>query len=204
VLYIPEWWPHEAKTGLAHSLHVTLRVFPLRWLDLLLSTASSDPELSRALPRYGTARGDQLASGLGALLDSSALRGSLEQHAGLFAENHCGPAADEGSQFHRMIDTVRIRPDSWLLRNTGNACHLSREDSVVVLRFAGGVIRAPLAFEVVFECIARSSQLRVADLPDTDRAYDKVTLRDRSSNAVYTAAMTPSPITMAPRPRGAA
>src|SRR5262249_37541399 len=34
VLYIPEWWPHEARANSTYSLHVTVRLFPLRWVDL--------------------------------------------------------------------------------------------------------------------------------------------------------------------------
>lgn len=173
-LYIPEWWPHEAKAGPSYSLHVTLRVFPLRWTDYLQQVASRDQSLSAPLPRYAMARADQLAFGLAARLDSAELRSSLQDQAALFTQLHPAPDPTQAGEFHGMVNVARIGPDTWLVRASDAACHLFDESDRVGLRFPGGSMRAPRQFRAVFEHLATSDRFRVSDLPTTDPAYDKL------------------------------
>ncbi len=51
LLYIPRGWGHEAATERTHSLHVTVGVEVLTWLDLLHELAMTEASLRRALPQ---------------------------------------------------------------------------------------------------------------------------------------------------------
>ena len=61
VLYVPRGWLHEAQAGPAPSLHLTLGVRVVRWVDLVVdavaAAAAADVELRRALPAAHLADG---------------------------------------------------------------------------------------------------------------------------------------------------
>ncbi|MGH3669234.1 MAG: JmjC domain-containing protein [Pseudonocardiaceae bacterium] len=176
VLYIPEWWVHEARTSDSHSLHVTLRIFPLRWGDVLRELCAEVPILGDPIPRHGAGDPHGLAEGLVSLLRSSGFRSPLPKLIGGIARNCSEPKTvlpDDG--LRRLIEADRIELETWLTRPAGVPCHVEEDGTSVCIDFPGGLIRGPAKLGEVFEYVASAVTMRACDLPSVaGSSYDKL------------------------------
>lgn len=166
VLYIPEWWVHEARTSDCHSLHVTLRVFPLRWGDLLRELCAETPALADPIPRHLTESPRELTESLVRVLESAEFRDPLAASVSKVARRHVVPAnalPDDG--FGQLLEMNCIGQGTWLTRSAGVSCHVFKEDTDVCIKFPGGVIRGPAVLREAFEYVASAERFRVCDLP---------------------------------------
>lgn len=164
VLYMPEWWPHEAHATHSHSLHLTLRVFPLRWVDLVLALGPEHPALARTVP--AGAEVAELAGPLLELLASQAFVGPL---AGLLGDLDRARAVPQRplprDGLRQLLGLDRIQEDTPLVRCEGVTCAVFTVGDEVSLVFPGGVIQGPALIRPVFEHLARAVSLRARDLP---------------------------------------
>ncbi len=166
VLYMPEWWPHEARASSSHSLHVTLRVFPLRWVDLVLELCSDNPALSGAVPPGLTARPEDLSGPLVSVIRSKEFLESLTSRLGVVARRRAIPRSllpEDG--LRQALGVDEIHPDTLLVRTEGTACAVCDAGGDSVIEFSGGGIRGPAIIRPVFEYVARVMALRPRDLP---------------------------------------
>jgi hypothetical protein len=177
VLYVPELWAHEAQAQDRHSMHVTLRVFSLRWSDVLLAMVGRHPGLTAPVPRHLLADPAALAESLTALLDSDILRAPLARLAAEVARERGVPQRvlpDDG--LRQVIIGADLDIDTVLERRAGAACRVHVEDGRVALAFPGGAVRAPAVMEEVFRFVAATPRLRPRDLPAIagNARYDRV------------------------------
>lgn len=177
LLYIPEAWPHEAKTSRSHSLHVTLRVFSLRWVDVMLELCNEHPGLIGAVPRHAVGAPQGLATHLADVLGSPRFQQPLAGLLARVARRHVVPETvlpDDG--FRQVLDLGRIELDTLLERRAGVSCHVFDDGDAVCIGFPGGVVRGPALIRNVFEYVARVPVLRPSDLPAlANRAkYDRL------------------------------
>lgn len=164
VLYMPEWWPHEARTSADHSLHVTLRVFPLRWRDLLADICSGHPALARPIGPGET--GGDLAAALTNLLGSVEFLAPLPGMIEAFAARRGVPeSALAGDGLRQILLLDRIVADTRLERPAGMTCSVFVADSHACIAFPGGVIRGPAVMRDLFDFVASVTDLRPCDLP---------------------------------------
>jgi len=177
VLYIPEWWVHAARASDEGSLHVTLRMFPLRWVDLLGAAVPAVAALEEPVPADPARHVDNLAAGLLRVLERTDVRDALGVAARAFAERTSVPDTalpDDGLGSALAVRT--LGPTSWLVRSAGVACAITRHDDMVEVGFPGGNVSGPAALEPVFRHLATAVRLRPVDLPDADGDYDRVGL----------------------------
>lgn len=177
VLYMPEWWPHEAHTSSASSLHVTLRVFPLRWRDLIVELCGHHPGLARAVPREGSDAGVLV----GLLRDQLLTEAFLEPLPALVAElrrRHAVPKTALPSDGLRQATSLaRIDADTLLRRDPSEPCTVSSTGDEACVSFPGGVIRGPAIVREVFQFVAEAKTLRTRDLPPIAAGdYDRVAI----------------------------
>ncbi|WP_242909923.1 cupin domain-containing protein [Actinomadura terrae] len=163
VLYVPEYCGHAARTEEAHSLHVTLRLFPLRWRDVLDEVVGALPALNAFVPAARTHDPAALATGLAELLRSPDVGAALP---GLLA----GLAARRTERRAVLPDGGLGGPDgidenTWLVRARGADCHVTSGDDAATIHFPGGAVRGPIGVLAAFEHIAKARVLRAADLP---------------------------------------
>lgn len=181
VLYMPEWWPHQAKAGNQHSLHVTLRIFPLRWLDLMIDLCRDYPGLATALPAWSPCDPQALSSRLMNTLHSAAFGQWAPSRLGEFSQRHAVPDTalpDDG--FRQVLELDRIDENTRLVAAAGATCAVFQTADESCVRFPGGTIRGPAAFRPVFEFVAGTVELRPADLPVLpDVVYDRVEVARR-------------------------
>lgn len=178
VAYIPEWWPHEARTGGAESLHVTLRLFPLRWRDLVLDLFADHPTLASALPTDSFEDPRELLTALLGLLDSPRFRQTVPALLNRWASARRSLASrsvlpDDG--FRQIVGLNHIGLDTPLVRCAGVTCQLSDTDEGVSIEFPGGHVRGPAALRQVFAYLTRVTELRPQDLPAMPESeYDRL------------------------------
>lgn len=77
VLYVPAGWVHEARTSGSASMHVTVRIFPMRWRDLIARALEGVGPLDAALDPWEH-KGD-VAGSARSMIDSDAFRSALER-----------------------------------------------------------------------------------------------------------------------------
>ncbi|MFI8766496.1 JmjC domain-containing protein [Streptomyces sp. NPDC053792] len=166
VLYVPEYRGHAARTGAVSSLHLTVRLFPLRWRDVLDEVVAALPGLNAPVPHARTADPDALAAGLTDLLGSpdvgTALPGLL---GGLSARRTARRAvlADGGLVEHGSLEG--IDENTWLARARGTDCQVAADDVSATIHFPGGAVRGPIGVLAAFEYVAGARVLRAVDLP---------------------------------------
>ena len=176
VMYMPEWWPHEAQAVSSHSLHVTLRMFPLRWVDLALELCADHPALAGTVPRTVPNEPAAIFEPLLDLIASSDFRRELPTLLEKSTRRHSVPKSvlpDDG--FRQILGLDLIELNTPLVRSAGATCRLFETGGEVCLEFPGGVIRGPASIKQVFAYVATIPHLRPQDLPAVaDLAYDKL------------------------------
>jgi hypothetical protein len=175
VLYMPEWWPHEARSTDTHSLHVTIRIFPMRWSDLL-QQLSSTRSLARSVPRAAAATSGALAA---------ALRDVLNE-PGLLDEFSVPPPpkqpASRTGLFREVLTLHQLTLDTLLRRTDGLACEAREQSGSAELSYPGGAIRGPSEFLPVFQFVARTERFYPREFPDIAAHYDRLELAQRIVN----------------------
>lgn len=176
VLYMPEWWPHEARASSAHSLHITLRIFPLRWVDVILEICADHSALSDALPRSLVDNPPALLECSLDLLTSRSFRAKLPDLLQNISRRHSLPRTalpDDG--LRQVLEVNRIELNTCLERSAGTSCQVFEAGGEVCIGFAGGVIRGPASVKAVFEYVASVTELRPLDLPSIEGVtYDRL------------------------------
>jgi hypothetical protein len=178
VLYIPEWWPHEARACSRHSFHVTIRIFPLRWIDLMLELCVVHPALSEALPREATTNPQQISEALNGLLGSKPFVDRLPKLLDEIVRCKTVPrTALPADGFRQALALQQIELDTLLVRSAGTTCVIFATDGEVRLQFPGGSMRGPAALHKVFDYVVRTTSFRPRDLPAvTGHTYDRLTV----------------------------
>jgi hypothetical protein len=176
VLYIPEWWVHAARASAQGSLHATLRLFPLRWVDVLAKVVPEVAALEEPVPS-DCHHDPDLAKGLLRVLERTDVQAAVDAAARAFGRRTSIPDTalpDDG--LGSVLAAKSLKPMSWLVRSAGVVCAVTRRDDMVELGFPGGSLSGPAALEPVFWHLTSAVRLRPADLPDADGDYDRVEL----------------------------
>ncbi|MDV9187863.1 cupin domain-containing protein [Streptomyces sp. SR27] len=168
VLYVPEYRGHAARTGTASSLHLTIRLFPLRWRDVLDEVVAGLPGLDAPVPHARTADADALAAGLADLLGSPGIRTALPGMLGGLSARRAARRtvlADGGLGERGGLEGIDEK--TWLVRARGTDCRVSADDVSATIHFPGGAVRGPIGVLAAFEHVAGARVLRAVDLPGT-------------------------------------
>ncbi|HSA53713.1 MAG TPA: cupin domain-containing protein [Yinghuangia sp.] len=166
VLYVPEYRGHAARTETVRSLHVTIRLFPLRWRDVLGEILTALPSMNAPVPGARAVDSDALAVELADLLSSPEVRTALPGLLGRLAARRTvrqAVLADGGLGEHG--GPKEIDKDTWLVRARGADCHVTTDGGFATIRFPGGAVRGPIGVLPAFEHVAKTRVLRAVDLP---------------------------------------
>jgi hypothetical protein len=177
VLYVPEWWVHSARASDPGSLHVTLRIFPLRWVDLLTAASGRVPALEQSLPFNPGSSADEVAATLTEVLDEPTTRHRLTTAAQDLLRRPSLPETslpDDG--LAGELAAGRLQATSWLVKASGTTCWVSLDEDSTTITFPGGSVCGPAELDPVFRHIAAASRLRPMDLPAADGDYDRTGL----------------------------
>lgn len=174
VLYMPEWWPHEARAAAAHSLHVTIRIFPLRWVDLLQHLSATTASLAAAIPAATVMTPGGLAAELGRMLRDPALLDGVAMPAVAGSATWSRPGV-----LREVLRGQALTLDTHLVRADGVRCEVHEHGDYAALNYPGGTIRGPCAFLPVFRFIAATDGLSPSELPCIALDYDRLEVARR-------------------------
>lgn len=179
VLYMPDWWPHEAMAADQHSLHVTIRLFPLRWSDLVQALVDRIDTLAALVP-IGTdpaTAAKMLCQQLGAADTQQALTDLLPRS---WSEISASPVQERTSAALReSVAAAQLELTTPLVRVGHLSCEVRQTDDAAVLSFGGITVRGPLPFGPVFQFVAGHPRLRPCDFPAIEADYDRLDVARR-------------------------
>jgi Cupin superfamily protein len=162
-LYLPRGWLHEALTSAEDSLHLTVGVGVITWLDVLreaLSECGDDLELRRSVPADGVG-GPELAERLAARLGAERVQELVRDR--LVGTRR--PVLDG------QLDAMRALPElsgasAVARRETVIADLLELEDGRSALAFEGRRVLFPAHAREELEALVQADgPVRLADLP---------------------------------------
>lgn len=183
ILYLPRGFIHEAVRTSVPSMHLTIGIHPLRWLDMLEAAvrvvAERDVRFRRAAPSLAADEksADKVEHEFASLLDLVHDRKVL-----LEAMGRCRASGNP---------TLRISPDPHFsaieqARSLSGATEVARrlgwrtrviQDNIRVrIQFGVRSLSAPLSVAPAFEFISEHEQFRVDDLPEGLSEQSKVVL----------------------------
>lgn len=191
LLYLPRGFVHEARTSDEASLHLTLGIHVLTWLDALSvalgQAANRDERFRRALPvgfaNESGATGDKFKEQFDALLEAFAasadMNNALEETAASFitsreaADDERRQAKPDGARAGRDDDAGastgdaarHINPDTMMRRREGLLCRLVWQGGMAGLSSARGVLWMPADFAAGLRFVARHIEFRAGDIP---------------------------------------
>lgn len=186
LLYIPRGCVHEARTAAIPSMHLTVGINVVRWLDLMIaalkSVAEHDLRYRKALPPgYVTElRSDAVSDAIRALSEG------LSEHVDMAdllsrVRAQSPPQIDlrDEHRFAEMDKSLGIGPRSAVRRRSGSRCVLTTSADHVTLHFRGKQVDGSREFGPAFEFIAKSQRFVVSDLPKRLSIRRKVALVKR-------------------------
>lgn len=168
VLYIPRGFVHAARATSEASLHLSVGVNIIRWIDLLTAAVKSmrsDPRLRQALPPGFLNGGAEAMRGtfdqlLTMLPDQTSLDHAL---AGLAEELVVQKPAPPGSDDLDPSD-AEIGPDTILSRRAGVICRVLEGADYVVIQYSGGKMLGPPKIRQAVRHVAAQRRFPVRDL----------------------------------------
>lgn len=174
LLYVPRGMPHCAVAQDATSLHLTIAVTPLYWIDLLKAAveqaAVRAPLLRRALPVGFVEHAEALAAmrrEFPAVLRAFQEALSFDEAADVLTRNRVRlQGYPQDGHFVHLNALGSLGPDSQLERREGVLCTVLRGgDESSILCFGARQLRGPARFRQAFEFIRDTDRFRVAEIP---------------------------------------
>jgi hypothetical protein len=173
LLYLPRGHIHEAHTSESASLHLTVGVNVLRWLDLLqlaLSrAAAADVRFRRSLPvglLCADASPPSLRDKFHEAIQHFAKNADLEGAVGAMAEAFVGGMAALPGDYFAAEDLDGIDLDAVLEKARGVLCRVIQRSDKVTLLAPGARIDGPANLGPAMRYIAQAQRFTPAELPD--------------------------------------
>jgi len=184
-LYVPRGFPHRAYSGDTASLHITLGIHTMLWIDLVIAAAT-------AAARHNTAFREALPVGFlrkGVLGESAQNR--LRRLFAVLAEEPEMPAGlvelGKGvvhaqtmlrdNHFEVLCGIENLNADSLLRKRVGTVSFLEKTETEVRLHFAHKLVKMPAKVLGALEFILAAGVFAVRDIPGLDEASQLVLAR---------------------------
>ncbi|WP_367393035.1 cupin domain-containing protein [Lewinella sp. LCG006] len=176
-MYLPRGVPHEAYTTNNSSLHLTIGVFPLQWMDLLIKAINlqshRDVNLRKALPLgyLNNADGvEEMNDRLQNILDQT-LKSIQGMNFRYFHESYrnefMNKLAPLGNGHFSQLDKLELLSLSTVLRKrSGMVCSVQVLGSACRILYNRNVIKGPATLAPAMQFVADiKHSFRVSDLP---------------------------------------
>jgi hypothetical protein len=165
VLYMPEWWPHEAYASDAHSMHITFRVFPLRWADIITEVSTAYSGLSDSVPCCPIVEANHLVDSLINKLTSPSFVKLLRNMLNEKLEGNRRYKKLHVNGFQQILESDNVKFDTFLLKQEDTICELIEMENEVGIKFSNGMIRGAVCLKGLFEYVISKHRMRACDLP---------------------------------------
>jgi hypothetical protein len=170
VMYIPRGHPHQARSGVDGSLHITLSVHPVTWADHIAQLAERLPELRQAITplRRPEALHEKFVNIISQLATIDPVPTAREQLAHSISSQW--PLATS-----RLVEAncdPNIESDTELIRCV--LCVALSDGARSSLHYPGDVAYLDEVMFPVFAFVESNERFRVEDLPSIPFEYDRV------------------------------
>ncbi|MGA9768414.1 MAG: cupin domain-containing protein [Blastocatellia bacterium] len=181
VLYLPRGYIHAARTTGARSLHLTIGVNVVTWIDLFsaaVSAARNDKRFRRALPPGFLDNADGLHEGFSELLAALPQYLSLDDGLGRLAEKLIVQSPPPpGNDLLR--EEVELEIDTVLVRRRGVICRALEGPGYAGIQYSGGKILGPEKIAPALRYIARHRSFAVRAIAGDLTEREKLVLARR-------------------------
>ena len=185
LMYLPRGFVHHANTADVFSLHVTIGVYPVQWVDLLTEALKAlsleDERLRRALPPGFMDRLDLLPAlqeqcrGLAAHFARYA---SAEDGVARLTEQFVSemtPLPD--GHFRQLEEREAIGPETWVATRPGLKCRVQVRGQGATIQFPGMAISGPSCILSSLQFVARTdTPFTARQLPGEQSLEGKIAL----------------------------
>lgn len=177
VLYVPRGMPHCAVAKEATSLHLTISITPLYWMDFLKAAVEQATvyatELRRALPGgfvEQPAAVEAMRREFADVLRAFQENLSFDATVDLLTRNRVRTQGyPQDGHFSQLNALESLNLDSELERREGILCAVHHfEDKFSNIRFGTRHVRGPARLRQAFEFIRESERFRVSEIPGLD------------------------------------
>lgn len=184
LLYIPRGFYHKAITSDMCSLHLTVSLHPVYWVDFVKRSVemlcADHAELREALPvDFGTdcqVRQDMAATFetlLQLVREKAVFSSTLESFV---KQEMASCSFPPDGHFAALARMSSLGLGSSVERRTGLSCLAERKDGGALLRFGPNRLQGPAALLPAFEFIRDRRRFQVAELPSTLSESSKLVL----------------------------
>jgi ribosomal protein L16 Arg81 hydroxylase len=182
--YMPRGYYHQAVSADELSLHLTITVHPLYWLDLLKRAlelaAIEEPSLRQALPAgfvLDPQAQQAMALTFGEMLGTFSKKVSFEKSLCSLVEEYVDSRRfPADGHFAALATLPEVSENSMVERRRGLACRVEVLGEKVMIRFGPNSVQGPGIIQSAFEFIRDQRRFRVADLPGELSAKSKEVL----------------------------
>lgn len=181
VLYLPRGYAHVPRTTSAASLHLTVGVNVVTWIDLFaaaISAARDDNRFRMALPpSFLNGATDMREQFLGLLRDLPAhldMDGALNRLAEQLIVGTPPPPGDEYPALE-----VELKIETVLARRRGVICRALEGPGYAVIQYSGGKIIGPEKIGAALRFVTQNCAFSIRDLPDGLSEQEKFVLMRR-------------------------
>lgn len=186
VLYIPRGFIHEGAAEDEASMHLTIGIHVLRWIDVveagLRELAVEDVRFRRTAPALdmGEKQLDAIGRELSALLKSVPGRDAAARAmARLRDRQHRAYPDSPDPQFKAIEQARSLSGGTEVMQRLGLRTRVVRDEARVRIEFGTRSVSAPLSVAPALDFISTHPRFRVQDLPESLSGESKIVLARR-------------------------
>jgi ribosomal protein L16 Arg81 hydroxylase len=177
VLFIPRGHYHEAVTETVPSLHVTLDIFPVTWMDLMSQILIAAPTFRESVPRLTPDKYGAVQRTIGTFAkempSEAAIQSAADNIWNKFVSQLDVLPQDGLTTIQRLDDIVL---DTRVRRRDGSVSRLYETDGNLRFTFPGSAMSGSLAHTPVFEFLQNMVTFTVTELPELLSDAEKIAL----------------------------
>lgn len=184
VIYLPRGFPHKAVATEEASLHLTVGILPIYWVDFLKAAIETicleHADLRRAMPpgfiddpQARSSAAEEFHKIMTLVCRAANFDRVFEEFARRHTRNQSFPADGHFFQITKLAD---ISIDSMVRRRKGLTCYFAEEGDARYISFGKCRIKAPRRAGPALSFICKNRDFRVGDLPGHLDEQSKVML----------------------------
>jgi ribosomal protein L16 Arg81 hydroxylase len=174
LLYVPRGFPHKAVAVGTHSLHLTVGIRPVYWMDFLKTAieraCTEEPSLRGSMePGFLTAPEVQarMREVFGSMLRRACEGAGFDQTLEVVGREHFAARQyPPDGHFAQLVKAADLVLDDRVQRRAGLRCGIEIESTTATLHFATNMVRGPLSILPALEFLRDQTEFQVRDLPE--------------------------------------
>lgn len=178
LLYIPRGWVHVASTAKKYSLHLTIGIHVLTWLDLISELSVTEPSFRRSIPQELLCGEKNVDIDLESLFQKLAylfankevIKVSIQNLRKKLIEKKTPPLMGYLTSFseaEKFSENTRIN-------KKGEEWKIDRSEDKLTVHFNGIKVNLPIVLEPLIEYISREGEFFINQLPFPIQLEEKI------------------------------